>query len=68
MTHIHATPYQPTTARLSCDMCGDDLAELRAIRRDGWCPDEITCAPCFAARDGENDFTLLEMAQEADHG
>lgn len=55
----------PAIHTLSCDLCGDTQTELREVNRAGWVPNLITCRPCFDAADGENDFTLLDMAQEA---
>ena len=52
-------------ARLSCDHCGDDTAELRTYPMHGWTADDILCPACFAGRDPENSFQDFPLAQEA---
>jgi len=50
---------------LTCDRCGDDLAELREIKRNHF-GDEITCAACFSytREAAEMAFTDFDLAQE----
>lgn len=50
---------------LSCDLCGDDLAQLREIDLNGWTANLIVCRVCFEADDKENEFKDLKLAQEA---
>lgn len=54
------------TDRLSCDACGDDLSELREIKR--WHKDDIICAVCFrlTREFDEYDFTDFRLAQRAE--
>ena len=51
--------------RLSCDLCGEDQAELRTYPMHGWTADDILCRACFVSRDGENSFTDFPLAQGA---
>ncbi len=53
------------TNYLSCDLCGDDPAQLREIDLNGWTANLIVCRVCLEADDKENDFKDLKLAQEA---
>jgi len=51
-------------SRLSCDLCGEDNAELRVYPMHKWTSDEIICRACFLGRDAENSFEDLDLAQQ----
>lgn len=52
-------------SRRSCDLCGEDQAELRTYPMHGWTADDILCRACFIGRDTENSFTDFPLAQGA---
>ncbi len=59
--HTHTIDF---AARLACDLCGDNEAELRTFSFDGWVPDETWCRECYGIHD-EHEFTDVPLAQEA---
>ena len=52
-------------SRLSCDLCGEDQAELRTYPMHGWTADDILCLPCFLGRDDGKSFEDFPLAQGA---